>query len=164
MLESFKRRFVDRYVDHLRARATKNADKVRELQAESSRLEEQVIRFDVFSDDVRQRGLVQQEVYSYVVKVGRDGHIAVLPVSTRHDVRVMTDVPTLWGFSNGRIDLALAGGGRKRVDPFTPRDAVRLGLLETDGSGSALKNLFLLERRVLPTLADELKLPKPPDR
>ena len=159
-----KRWFVDRYVAHVRARAAKHADKVREIQAEASRQEEQVIRFDVFSDDVRQRGLIQQEVYSYVVRVEKSGVIADLPLSTPFDVRVLTDVSTLWGFANGYTNITQQDGKRRRIDPFTPRDAIRLGLMETDGSGSALKNLYLLERRVLPQLADELKLPRPPDR
>jgi hypothetical protein len=159
-----RKAFADAYVRHVQKKAAQHADKVRELQAEASRTDEQTIRFDVFDQDVRQRGLIEQQVYSYVVRVEKTGHLVVLPPATPHDVRVMTDVPTLWGFANSRMDLTLTDGGRKRIEPFTPRDAVRLGLLETDGSGSALRNLFLLERSVLPRLAGDLKLPSPPDR
>ena len=123
-----KRRFVDFYVNHIRKRAARHADKVREMQAEASRQEEQVIRFDVFSDDVRQRGLIPQDIYTYVVRVERTGHITMLPETTPHDVRILTDVPTLWAFASGYAytDDGGSGGGRgsrRKIEPFTPRDA-----------------------------------------
>ena len=152
------RAFADAYVSHLQKLAQRHREKVQKLQHDASRNKEMVVRFDVFSSDVRERGILPQECYTYVFRMRADGTPEKLPIGTPTDARVFTDVPTLYGFSRGEYRMALRDGGTKTIRPFLPMDAVRLGLLETDGDVPALKQLFLLERKVLPSLAEELKL------
>ncbi len=156
-----KRWFADLYMEHVRKVALRNREHVREIQLESGRLAESVIRIDIFSHNVKDRGFTKQECWSYFMRV-KDGEAERLPPMARCDVRVLTDVPTLWAFASGETRQTMGDGSVKVIRPYTPRDAQRMGRLETDGPTSALKNLFLVERKVLPELARELRLPEMP--
>ncbi len=157
-----KKRFVDLYLNHLMRVAEKNASLVREMQEDSDRKKEMVIRVDAFEADVRKRGYIPQEITTRVFRI-RDGRLEQLPEGTKdYEAVVMTDYPTLRAIASGEAQAVRPDGTVKVVRPFTPRDAVRMGRLTADGPASVISNLFLLERTVLPRLADELKLPKPP--
>lgn len=157
-----KRWFVDLYIGHVQKVALRNREHVRDMQVETGRLDASVIRVDIFSQNVKDRGFTKQECWTYFVRV-KDGAAERLPESDRWDVRILTDGPTLWAFARGETRQTMADGTVKVIRPFTPRDAQRMGRLETDGPTSALRNLFLVERKVLPELARELRLPELPN-
>lgn len=158
---SAKKYFVDKYLTHLMRVAEKNASIVRDIQSKAGRMDEMVIRVDAFEADVRKRGYIQQEITTRVFRI-RQGYLERLPDDTRYDAVVMTDYPTLRAIATGECQTVRPDGSVKVTRPFTPRDAVRMGRLTGDGDASVISNLFLLERTILPRLADELKLPKPP--
>lgn len=157
-----KKRIIDGYLRHIQKSAAADADKIRALQLESNRTAEQVIKLDVWEKDVKQRGIIDQALFVYRVQLV-DGNPNIMESGPTfpYDIRVVTDVPTLMGFMRDEIDRVFPDGTVRRLKPFRPMDALRIGTLETDGRGSALKNLTLLEKTVFPQLARTLKFDGP---
>jgi hypothetical protein len=150
--------FLDRYVAYLTARVNRDAEKVRKLQAESGMARERVVRYEVSEGDMARRN-VEQTVYKFTFRVGRDGSFVRLPDETRPDVTVYTDVPAVWGIANDSYTLVLPDGTKRVYSPFTVFDAMRLGKVDWTGTSSALSEFMLFERKVAPEFLEALKLP-----
>ena len=153
--------FLDRYVSHVTSQVSKRSEKVRQMQAESGRTHERVVRYEILEADVNRRD-IEQRVHIFAVRIGRDGSFTRLPDHTRPDVTVYTDLPTVWGVARGSYTLNFKDGTSRLLQPFTVFDAVRLGKVEWGGTSSTLSELMLFERKVAPEFLASLKLPALP--
>ncbi len=158
-MPSFTAGFVNWYAEHLQKKAQKKVDKIRQVQSETGRLAEQVIEIQIYGMDLRQRNRIQQEVWVRRYRFLKDGTYQVLPVGpTRPDSRIYTDTPTLIGVAYGHQQSVKEDGSIVSREKFTVYDALRLGHIDYDGETTALRNLALLQKKILPELARELKL------
>ena len=152
-------RAVDAYVNHVVRQVNKRAAAVRGLQASSGRTQERIVRYEVYQGDVRRRDLAQP-VYTFTVRVRRDGAMERLDGAVRPDVTVYTDVPTVVGLSRGRTNQILPDGTARVIQPFTVYDALRLDRIEWSGTSQTLQDLLLFERKVAPEFLRALELPQ----
>jgi hypothetical protein len=160
-LKGIKRRIANAWVGHLQRVANKHAEEVRELQAETGRNRRLLIRFDAFEHDVTRRGFIDQEVYTYFVRVD-EGRVEIARGADAWDGQVMTDVPTLIGLQQGRM-VKVVNGADVVIQPWTPKRAWFAGRILTNGDATMLSNLLLMERRVWEELLHEIKSAAPPN-
>lgn len=166
-MESFvggaKRRIAHAWAGHLQRVANKHADEIRELQTESGRDKKLLIRFDVFECDVKRRGLIQQQVYTFFFRIV-EGRVQMCAESAQWDGHVLTDIPVLVGLQDGYMDKRLPGNsGVERIEPFTPRRAWLMGRILTEGDATMLSNLLLFEKRVWEEMLREVRSPPGPN-
>ena len=150
-----RRGIAHAWANHLQKVANRHADEVRDLQTESGRTKQLLIRFDAFEEDVTRRGIIQQEVYTYFFRVV-DGRLRMEPESATWEGHVMTDVPVLVGLQDGYMDKQV-NGGSVLIKPFTPRRAWLMGRILTEGDATLLSNLLLFEKRVYGDLLGEIR-------
>lgn len=162
-----KQRIASAWVGRVQRSANRHAEEVRELQSQTGRTRRLLIRFDAFESDVTKRGFIDQETYTYYVRIV-DGRTEIATASDRWDGHVMTDVPTLVALQQGHFDKVVpnGGGGSRvvRLEPWTPRRAWFAGRICTDGDASMLSNLLLFERRVWSEMLDEIRSDESPAR
>ena len=151
-----KRWFLDRYFSYVEGQANKKREKIRELQAQSGMKKERVVRYDISEADVQIRGSPKHRV---TAMVHADGRFERVPDVPNPDIVVRTDLPTVWGIATGRYVQTLRDGSKKVHEKFTVFDAVRIGKVEWEGTTSALQELMLLEKRILPEFIEALRLP-----
>lgn len=147
-------RWVDWYIGRLARKAEKHRERIRKIQQEADRTQEQILRVFVFEKDVTRRGLIPQEVYTYTFRI-RDGRAEFLSNDVEPDISVYSDFPTLRGIHTGSYTFVHKDGTTKTVSPFTPQDAWRSDLILWSGPGTGLKNINLLSK-ILPILINEL--------
>jgi hypothetical protein len=147
--------FMELYVNRLIARSHRKAEKFKDLQARTNRNGENIMRYVIYEDI--KSDIDGQQVFIYTVRV-RDGVLERLPNTIKPTVTVFTDIPTVYGMIDDRTTIYLGDGKQKVITPFTVWDATRLGRLRWEGQATAMKDFFLFEKQVLPTVMEELKL------
>lgn len=147
--------FMDWYVDRIIYRSRKKADRFRELQASAGRSGDGVMKYVIFDD--MKLPLDGQTPLMYTVQV-KDGAVSRVPDSVAPTVTVYTDMPAVYGIINNETKIYVAGGRQQTISPFGIWDAVRLGRLKWEGETTALKDMFLFDKKVLPMIMDELRL------
>jgi hypothetical protein len=151
--------FVNWYAEHLQRKMEKKVDKIRQIQNETGRLQEQVLEIHVYSMDVRQKDRVPQQVWVRRYQFLKNGSYRIIPLNSgRADCRIYTDTPTLIGVAYGYQEVAKPDGTVISRKKYTAYDALRLGHLTYDGEATALRNIALLQNKLLPEIARELKL------
>ncbi len=146
--------FVDFYVNHIEKKAMRRREVIRTLQEEAHRTAGRVVRVYVW-EDLPTREAAPQNVFAYTYKVVH-GEAVRLPNATPANVTVMTDAPTVHGIGKGRY-VRLFRGQRPYVrEPFTPLEAVAMGLIKWTGEAGALKDFYLLVRKVWPLIEEDL--------
>lgn len=152
--KSIWHRWVDWYIARLSRKAQKHREEIRKIQQETDRTQEQVIQVHIFEKDVRQRGILPQEVYTYTFRI-KDGRAEFMSLATEPDITVTSDFPTLRGIHTNSYTRVHKNGSTEVVSPFTPTDAWRSDLLLWDGPGTGMKSVRLMTR-ILPMITDEL--------
>lgn len=149
---------VEWYAERLQRKVQKKSVRIREIQAETGRTMEQVLEIHVYAMDVSQRDRVPQDVWIRRYRFLRDGTYDIVPPGTRADCRIFTDLPTVTGIAMGHTNSVTREGAVIAREEFTVYDALRLGHIDYDGNATALRNLNLLQKKLLPEIARELKL------
>lgn len=152
-----KKAFLDRFIGSAHRKVSSERDTVRQLQIETGRTAERVIALLVYELSVKHRDVVKQSRFDYNVSI-QDGEAVFLDGSPDADLVVRTDLPTILSLMRNELKVENPGSEPKVIKPFRPTDALRLGLLETEGRATALKDLMLLERTVIPRLGAKLGL------
>lgn len=150
--------FLDLYVNHVVRTVNARSEKVRSLQASSGRTQARVVRYEVYSGDVRRRDVVQQ-MWPFTVRVTPEGRMERLADGVRPDVTVYTDIATVKGIAAGRGVEILRDGSKRVIEPFTIFDALRLDRIEWAGTSQTLQDLLLFERKIAPEFLKALQLP-----
>ena len=146
----------DWYMDHLIARSKAKNAKFRELQMKANRTGAKVMRYVIF-DDIHNPEKTT-DMITYTVRVV-DGSLERLPDEVKPDVTIYTDVPTVYGIMNNRA-VIYPNGKEQVISPFGVWDGVRLGRIVWDGETTALKDLYLFDRNVLPLIEEQLRIRK----
>jgi hypothetical protein len=151
---SLKRRIIDWMFENGLRKSRERQSVYRQIQEETARKEERVLKVIVF-EDIGLPKDVKQEVYSYVVKV-RDGALVQMPPNTPYDTVISTDFNTLLGLIDEKCTIMRRDGTVDTIAPFTAYDAHRLGRLKWRGIGG-LSNLLLFEEKVLPIIKQDMQ-------
>lgn len=149
------RMFMDLYVDRLIYRSHRKADKFRTLQASANRSGDQVMRYVIYEDI--KSPLDRQTPLIYTVQV-KNGVLVRVPNTETPTVTVYTDMPAVYGLINDQTKIYVGNGVQKTISPFGIWDAVRLGRLRWEGETTAMKDMFLFDKQVLPMIMEELRL------
>ncbi len=151
-------RFMDWYAGRMQRKAQSSAEKIRTIQGDTGRTREQPLELVVYSMDVRHRNRIKQDAWVRTYRFRADGTTEVLAPGTGVDAIVMTDFPTVAGIARGKQDRVTRDGTVIHDIEFTVFDAVRLGHVVWEGNSTALRNLVLLQERIMPELARELRI------
>jgi len=158
MAGGIKRWFLERYFNHLERQANRRREKIRQLQTQSGMRRERVVRYEISEADVQVRGMAK---HTFTAVVGAEGEFRRVADVPFPDIVVRTDFPTIWAIAKPphRYVQALRAGGKKVHENFTVFDAVRIGKIEWEGTSSALQELMLLDRRIIPEFIEAMRLP-----